>query len=85
MQAYTMQVISKVDPIKYILWSLFLNGQLRKWSVILKQYNLIYIPQRAVKEEALVYFLIDHPIPDDLELNDDLRGKDVFFIDILYL
>jgi len=47
--------------------------------VILKQYNLIYIPQRAVKGQSLA----DHPIPDVWELNDDLPGEDVFFIDIL--
>jgi len=31
----------------------------------------------------LADFLADHPIPDDWELNDDLQGEDVFYIDIL--
>ena len=31
----------------------------------------------------LVDFLIDHPIPDEWKLNDDLLGEDVFFVDIL--
>jgi len=30
----------------------------------------------------LADFLADHPIPDNWELNDDLPGEDVFFIDI---
>jgi len=30
----------------------------------------------------LADFLTDHPIPDAWELNDDLLGEDVFFIDI---
>ena len=83
MQAYMVQVISKADPIKYILSRPVLNGRLAKWAMILKQYDLVYVPQRAVKGQALADFLADHPIPDDWELNDDLPGEDVFFIDIL--
>jgi len=83
MQAYTVQVISKADPIKYILSRPILNGRLAKWAVFLKQYDLVYVPQRAVKGKALTDFLADHPIPDDWELIDDLPGEGVFFIDIL--
>ena len=59
------------------------NERLAKWAVILKQYDLVYVPQRATKGQALADFLADHPIPDDWELNDDLPGEDVFYIDIL--
>ena len=41
------------------------------------------MPQKVVKEEALVDFLVDHPIPDDWKLNNDLLGEDVFVINIL--
>jgi len=68
MQAYTVQVISKADPMKYILSRPILNGRLVKWSVILKQYDLVYVPQKAVKGRALADFLAHHPIPDDWEL-----------------
>ena len=85
MQAYMVQVISKADPIKYIMSRPILNGRLAKWAMILKQYDLVYIPQRATKGQALADFLADHPIPDDWELNDDFPGEDVFFIDILPL
>jgi len=72
MQAYTVQVISKVDPIKYILSRPILNGRLAKWAVIVKQYDLIYVPQRVVKGQAMADYLAKHPIPDNWELNDDL-------------
>jgi len=76
MQAYTVQVISKADPIKYILSRPILNGRLAKWAIILKQYDLVYVAQRAVKGHALADFLADHPIPDNWELNDNLPGED---------
>jgi len=41
------------------------------------------MPQRVVKGQALVNFLVDQPILDDWELHDDFPREDVFFIDIL--
>jgi len=51
--------------------------------MILSQYDLVYVPQRAVKRQALADLLADYPISEDWERNDDLLGEDVFFIDIL--
>jgi len=48
-QAHTVWVISKADPIRYILSRPVLSGHLAKWAVILEQYDLIYVPQEAVK------------------------------------
>jgi len=36
-----------------------------KWAIILKQYDLVYVPQKAIKGQALVDFLVNHPIPND--------------------
>ena len=65
-------MISKADPIKYILSRLILSGQLVKWVAILKQYDLVYLPRKAVKGQALTKFLADDPISDAWELNNDL-------------
>ena len=83
MQAHRVRVISKADPIKYILSRPVLSGRLAKWAVILEQYYLVYVPQKAVKGQALEDFLVDHPIPNEWELNDDLPSAKVFVIDIL--
>jgi len=83
MQAHTVRVIFKADPIKYILSRPVLSGRLAKWTVILEQYDLVYIPRKAIKGQVLADFLADHPIPDEWEINDDLLGEEVFVIDIL--
>jgi len=49
MQAHMVRVISKADPIKYTLPRPVLSERLAKWAVILEQYDLIYVPQKAVK------------------------------------
>jgi len=81
MQAHKVRVISKADPIKYVLSRPVLSGRLAKWAIILELYDLVYVPQKAVKGQALADFLADHP--DEWELNDDLPGEKVFVIDIL--
>ena len=65
-------MISKADHIKYILSRPILIGGVAKWVVILKQYDLVYMPQKVVRGQELVNFLANHPIPDTWELNDDL-------------
>jgi len=42
-----------------------LNVQLIKWAVILKQYDLVYVPLSSVKGQAMTDFLADHQILDD--------------------
>jgi len=78
-----MRVISKADPIKYILSRPVMSGRLAKWAIIWEQYNLVYVPQKAIQGQVLAGFLADHPIPDEWALNDDLPGEEVFVVDIL--
>ncbi|XP_070660555.1 uncharacterized protein [Malus domestica] len=45
-------------------------------------YEIIYVPTKVVKGQALADFLADHPIPADWKISDDLPDEDVFYIDI---
>ncbi|XP_056695837.1 uncharacterized protein [Spinacia oleracea] len=83
MQAHTVHVISKADPIKYILSRPVLSGRLAKWVVLIKQYDIVYVPQKSVKGQAIADFFADHPVPPEWELSVDLPGEDVFYIDVL--
>ncbi|XP_074297354.1 uncharacterized protein LOC141628066 [Silene latifolia] len=68
MQAHTIHVVSKADPIKYILSRPVLSGRLAKWAMLLKQYDLVFVPQKAVKE---------------WEISDDLPGEEIFYVEVL--
>ena len=83
MQPHTVCVISKANPIKYILSTTILHRRLAKCVVILEQYDLVHVSQKAIKRKALVDFLADHHMPNDWELNDDLPREEVFFVDVL--
>ena len=59
-----------------------LTGRLAKWALLLNQYEIIYVPIKAVKGQALADFLADHLIPADWKISDDLLDVEVFYIDI---
>ncbi|XP_074313449.1 uncharacterized protein LOC141648620 [Silene latifolia] len=82
MQAHTVHVISKDDPIKYILSRPVLSGRLAKWALLLKQDDLVHVPQKAIKGQALVTSLLIIQVPK-WELQDDLPGEEIFYVDVL--
>ncbi|XP_022897669.1 uncharacterized protein LOC111411361 [Olea europaea var. sylvestris] len=60
-----------------------LSGRIGKWALLLFEFDIKFIPQKAIKEQALVDFLADHPIPTEWELQEDLPDEDVLFTEIV--
>ncbi|XP_050944077.1 uncharacterized protein LOC103493258 [Cucumis melo] len=58
-----------------------ISKRLAKWAIILLQYDIVYIPQKAVKGQALADFLADHPVPSNWKLCDDLPDEEVLFVE----
>ncbi|XP_030940238.1 uncharacterized protein LOC115965196 [Quercus lobata] len=83
MQAYMVRLIAKADPIKYVLSRPVISGHIAWWAVLLQQYDLAYVPQKAVKGQVLVDFLADYPVPSDWEFSDDFPDEDVFYIEVM--
>ena len=79
---HEVKLISRADPLKYILSRPILSGKIAKWAVILQQFAIEYVPQRAVKGQALADFLAAHPIPDDSPLVTDLPDEEVMQVEI---
>ncbi|XP_075633755.1 uncharacterized protein LOC142606256 [Castanea sativa] len=84
-QAYTVHLIAKADLIKYVLSRLVVLCCIARWAVLLQQYDLAYVPQKAVKGHALADFLADHPVSSDCEFSNDFPDKDVFYIEVMPL
>ncbi|KAA0066175.1 uncharacterized protein E5676_scaffold790G00920 [Cucumis melo var. makuwa] len=79
MQAFMVHLVAKMDLIKYILSRSIIFACLANWAVLFQQYDIVYIPQKAIKEQALV----DHPIPSDWKLCEDLLDDEVFFTKVV--
>ncbi|GAA0148076.1 hypothetical protein LIER_07616 [Lithospermum erythrorhizon] len=58
-----------------------LSNQLARWYLQLQQFEIIYVLQKAVKEQILADFLADHPLRAEWELCDDLPDEDVMSVE----
>ena len=55
------QVIAQTDVIWYMLTQPIVKGRIGKWTMALSEFSLQYVPQKAVKGQALSDFLAQHP------------------------
>ncbi|KAK9951311.1 hypothetical protein M0R45_006765 [Rubus argutus] len=55
------------------------SKRLAKWSLFLSEFDIKYVSQKAIKGQALVDFLVAHPVPDHVTLPEDL-SYDKFFL-----
>ncbi|XP_070036923.1 uncharacterized protein [Nicotiana tomentosiformis] len=81
-QAHVVCLVSKANPIKFVMSKPVLSDRLARWYLKLQQFKILYIPQKAVKGQALADFLVDHPILDDWELTDELADEDTMVVDV---
>ncbi|XP_038707284.1 uncharacterized protein LOC120002596 [Tripterygium wilfordii] len=83
MLAHVNHLITKADPLKFIMSIPVLSGRLAKWALLLSEFDITFVPQKAIKGQALADFLVDHPIPAEWELPEEFLDEKVFFIDII--
>lgn len=56
----TVQVINKVNLLRYLLHHPHLNGRLGKWALALVEYQFEHVPQSTIWGQVLVDFLVEH-------------------------
>ncbi|KAL0440126.1 UNVERIFIED_CONTAM: Transposon Tf2-12 polyprotein [Sesamum latifolium] len=81
-QSHSIHLVSKANPLKYVMTKPVLSDRLARWYLQLQQFEITYVPQKAIKGQVLADFLADHPMPAEWELSDDLPDEDVFMIEI---
>ncbi|KAM1554460.1 hypothetical protein ACFX1Z_007200 [Malus domestica] len=64
-----VHIIAKTDVIKYMLSKPMLTGRIGKWILALSKFSFQYVPQRAVKGQAIADFLAEHQESQDEIIN----------------
>ncbi|XP_031124370.1 uncharacterized protein LOC116027084 [Ipomoea triloba] len=82
-EAHIIQLVSKANPVKFVMAKVVLSDRLARWYLLFQQFEIVYVPQKSLKGQALADFLADHPIPAEWELSDDLPDEDVLIIEVL--
>ena len=52
-----------------------LNLRLAKWALLLSQYDMLFVPQKAVKGQALADFLVAQTISESSNLHEDIPDE----------
>ena len=69
----TIHVITKANPLRLLMIKpSSLNGRLVKWVILLSQYEMQFLSQKAVKGQAVADFLAEHPDSRTIKLSEDL-------------
>lgn len=75
-------LVSQINPLKVLVTKVgSLSDRLANWSIVLFQCDIKYKPTKAVKGQALVDFLAEHPIPKDSPLNDEFPDELSYLVD----
>ncbi|XP_070019649.1 uncharacterized protein [Nicotiana sylvestris] len=56
-----------MDPLKYIFQKPMPTRKLAKWQILLSEFHIIYVTQKAVKGQALVDHLAKNPVGGEYE------------------
>ncbi|XP_055803485.1 uncharacterized protein LOC129872553 [Solanum dulcamara] len=81
LSAYTTYLISRLDPLKYIFQKPMPKGKLAKWQILLSEFDIVYVKQKAIKVQALADHLAENPVDQDYEpLKTYFPDEEVFFV-----
>ncbi|KAL9243945.1 hypothetical protein vseg_017775 [Gypsophila vaccaria] len=70
-----------MDPIKYLFEKPILNGRLARWTLLLAEYDIKYVPLKAIEGRAVSDFFAENAIPEESTTNiTSLRDEGIFSI-----
>jgi RNase H-like domain found in reverse transcriptase len=76
MLAHKVILISNVDPLKYLITRPILTRRLAKWEIILIEFDITYMLQKAIKGQTLTDFLAAHTVQDNSPLKCDFLDEE---------
>ena len=80
MLIHTVQLISKIDPLKYMISRTILTRRLAKWVMLLSEFDIQYIDRKALKGQAIADHLANAPLVADHPLIKEFLDEHLYFI-----
>ncbi|PKI59074.1 hypothetical protein CRG98_020529 [Punica granatum] len=74
---HTVRLLSKTDPLKYLLSSPSSMRNIATWRCQLTEYDIEYVSHTSVKGQAITDHLAEFPIVDDTPINSDFPGEGI--------
>ncbi|KAK5825966.1 hypothetical protein PVK06_020860 [Gossypium arboreum] len=77
---HTTWLISKLNPLKYMMESTALSGKLARWQILLSEFDIVYVNQKSVKGSAIADFLASRALEDYEPLNFYFLNEDLMYV-----
>ena len=72
---YSILLVSRLDPLRYLFDRPVLTGRLMRWLVILTEFDIQYVTQKLVKGSIFVDHLDSFPVFNDRSIDDDFLDE----------
>ncbi|XP_020208827.1 uncharacterized protein LOC109793768 [Cajanus cajan] len=66
-----------MDPIKYLFEKSILTRRVARWQVLLSEYDITYVSQKAIKDSALANYLVSGLIDERHAIKDDFLDEEI--------
>ncbi|GMP93460.1 hypothetical protein CsSME_00043281 [Camellia sinensis var. sinensis] len=73
--AHQIQIVTRSDPIRYLLSKHALTGKVARWLLALGEFEITCVAPKAIKSQALADLLAQFPSGDYEPVNEELRGE----------
>ncbi|RVW24845.1 Retrovirus-related Pol polyprotein from transposon 297 [Vitis vinifera] len=77
MTEYSVHLISRLDPLRYLFDRPALVGRLMRWLVLLTEFDIHYVTQKSIRGSIVADHLASLPVPDARAIDDDFPDEDV--------
>ena len=77
MTEYSMHLISRLDPLRYLFDRPALVGHVMRWLVLLTEFDIHYVTQKSIRWSFVADHLASLPVSDGRAIDDDFPDDDV--------
>ena len=77
---HTTWLIAKLDPIKFIFEKPSLSERIVKLQVLLSEFYILYVSQKAIKGSAIVAFLVERANEEYEPMSFDFPNEDLMAV-----
>ncbi|RVW61408.1 Retrovirus-related Pol polyprotein from transposon 17.6 [Vitis vinifera] len=76
MTEYSVHLISRPDPLRYLFDRPALTGRLMRWLVLLTEFDIQYVSQKSIKGSIVADHLASLPTSEDRPVDDDFPDEE---------
>ena len=75
MTEYSILLVSRLDPLRYLFNRPVLTSRLMRWLVLLTKFNIQYVTQKSVNGSIVADHLASLPVSDDRPIDNDFPDE----------